>query len=148
FSGAIRSIMETREPGSSAGGRPAGTSIDVEFNDNQGHLAVDHEALRRLVRRVLEAEGIERASVSVVLVADATIQDVNRRFLNHDWSTDVIGFPLSEPGEPDLHGELIVSAERAVVTARAAGGDPGTEIALYVVHGLLHWCGFDDQTAE
>ena len=56
----------------------------------------------------------------------------------------MISFPLSEPDDPVLTGELIVSAEMAAATAAETGGDPGDELALYIVHGLLHLCGYDD----
>ncbi len=79
---------------------------------------------------------------------DATIQVVNRRHLDHDWPTDVITFPLSEPDEPALAAEIVVSAEMASVTARETGVDPWHELALYVVHGLLHLCGHDDRTVD
>jgi probable rRNA maturation factor len=125
----------------------ASPPIEVEVSDTQGHLAIDHRALADLVRRVLAGEGVGRASLSVALVDEATIHAVNRRHLDHDWPTDVISFRLSEPGEPVLSGELVVSAERAATLARRHGADPRAELALYVVHGLLHLCGYDDLTA-
>ena len=73
---------------------------------------------------------------------------MNRRHLGHDWPTDVIAFGLSDPGEPILSGEVVLSAEMAAATARAAGTDPEAELALYLVHGLLHLCGYDDHSAE
>jgi probable rRNA maturation factor len=119
--------------------------IDIEFSDHQNHLRVDHQALGDLARRVLAREGVLRASVSIALVDDATIHHLNQLHLGHDWPTDVITFPLSEPGEPVLAGELIVSTEMAATTAREADLDPQAELALYVVHGVLHLCGLDDQ---
>ena len=47
-----------------------------------------------------------------------------------------------------LSGELVISTEMAVATARELGGDPRDELALYIVHGLLHLCGYDDSTEE
>lgn len=120
-------------------------AIEVEINDGQRSLAVDHAALAGLVRRTLAAQGVESASISVALVDDATIHEVNRRHLAHDWPTDVISFVLSDPDDDALSGELVVSAEMAVATAREANADPFAELALYVVHGLLHLCGLDDQ---
>lgn len=120
----------------------------VEISDTQSHLKIDHEALCRLVRATLGAAGIDQAAISVALVDDATIQAVNRRHLAHDWPTDVITFPLSEPDEPRLAAELVVSAEMASATARAAGVDAWHELALYVVHGLLHLCGHDDHSDD
>jgi probable rRNA maturation factor len=123
-------------------------SIEVEISDTQSHLLADPAFLQGLVRRVLLAEGIERASISIALVDDSTIHAINRRHLAHDWPTDVITFVLSDPNEPTLGGELVVSAEMAAATARDAGVDPRAELALYVVHGLLHLCGLDDQSIE
>ena len=56
-----------------------------------------------------------------------------------------VRFPLSAPDEPVLAGELVVSAEMSVVAAAELGLEPGDELGLYVVHGLLHLCGYDDR---
>jgi probable rRNA maturation factor len=124
---------------------PPVPDIEVEISDGQQFLDVDHAALSGLARRTLAAQGIEAASISVALVDNATIHAINRRHLAHDWPTDVISFTLSEPGDVALAGELVISAEMAVATAREAGAEPFAELALYVVHGLLHLCGLDDQ---
>ncbi len=125
---------------------PAGSSIEIEISDVQGHLPLDPEDLAGLARRVLLFEGVERGSISIALVDDATIHALNRRHLDHDWPTDVISFRLSEPDELELNGELIVSTEMAARTAEEIGANARDELALYVVHGLLHLCGMEDQT--
>ncbi len=142
--------METDRIASSISTAPSPplTSIEVEISDTQSHLATDPAFIEALVRRVLLLEGVERASISIALVDDPTIQAINRRHLDHDWPTDVITFVLSEPDDPNLAAELVVSAEMAASTARDVGVDPRSELALYVVHGLLHLCGLDDQTPE
>jgi probable rRNA maturation factor len=124
------------------------TSIEVEISDTQSHLVADPSFVESLVRRVLQLEGVERASISIALVDDPTIRTINRRHLAHDWPTDVITFLLSEPDDPILAAELVVSAEMAASTARDVGVDPRAELALYLVHGLLHLLGFDDTTLE
>ena len=96
------------------------------------------------MRVVLAAEGHSRASISIAVVDNATIHTINQAHLGHDWPTDVITFPLADPDESVLTGELVVSAEMACTTARELGVKPSDELALYVVHGLLHLCGFDD----
>jgi len=118
--------------------------IEVEISNTQGHLQVDLAALDQLVRIVLAAEARARAAISIALVDNATIHAINRTHLGHDWPTDVITFPLAGPDEPDLSGELVVSAEMACIAAREIDVEPNEELALYVVHGLLHLCGFDD----
>jgi probable rRNA maturation factor len=120
-------------------------SIEIEISDTQGHVRVDRAALTALVRTVLSAEKRENASISIALVDNATIHAVNRTHLNHDWPTDVISFPLSDPDDPVLAGELVVSAEMAGASALEMDAEPQDELALYVVHGLLHLCGYDDK---
>jgi probable rRNA maturation factor len=120
------------------------TGILVDVSDTQGHLRVEAATLRAWAAAVLRAEGVDRASVSIALVDDAAIAALNERHLGHEGATDVISFPLSGPGEV-LVGEIVVSAQWAEATAAALGVSPLAELALYVVHGLLHLCGFDDR---
>jgi probable rRNA maturation factor len=127
--------------------RPPG-SIEVEVSDTQEHLVVDPEFLARVTRGVLAGEAVAAGSVSIAVVDDATIHAVNRRHLAHDWPTDVLSFRLSDPGDPFLAGEVVVSAERASALARRFAVDPHAELALYLVHGLLHLCGYDDLAAS
>jgi probable rRNA maturation factor len=119
------------------------SEIKVEISDTQVHLRVGHPALERLVKTVLAAENRHHVSISIALVDDMTIHALNRAHLGHDWPTDVISFPLSPPEEP-LTGELVVSVEMACATARELDVEPFAELGLYVIHGLLHLCGFDD----
>lgn len=121
--------------------------IVVEIGDTRSFLRpADRRRLAAIARRVLEAEGVARAEVSIAVVDDPAIHDVNRRHLDHDWPTDVISFALSGPGDDGLSGELIVSAETAARMARRDGVDAWTELVLYATHGLLHLCGHDDLT--
>jgi probable rRNA maturation factor len=113
-------------------------------SDTQQNLVVDGESLAALARRMLAGEGIARGSLSIALVDDATIRVVNRRHLGHDWPTDVISFGLSEARDHQFAGELVISAERAESVARQFALDPRAELALYLVHGLLHLFGYDD----
>jgi len=121
-------------------------AIVVEISNTQGFLDVDAARLTGLVEGVLRDEGIERAAISVALVDNATIRRLNRKHLAHDWPTDVISFTLSAAGEPELVGELVVSTEMAAATANEVSAEPTAELSLYVVHGLLHLCGYDDLT--
>ncbi len=122
----------------------AATAIDIDISDTQNHLGIDREWLGRIAAEALRLQGIKSASVSLVLVDNATIERINRTHLEHDWPTDVITFPLSEPGELPLCAELFLSTEMAKETALAAGTEADAELALYLVHGLLHLCGLDD----
>jgi probable rRNA maturation factor len=86
--------------------------------------------------------------LSVTLTGDTEIHALNRRYLGHDHPTDVLAFPLGPSQHPDdFDGEIVVSVERAIAEARARSHDWQAELALYLVHGVLHLCGFDDHAA-
>ena len=108
----------------------------------------DYVRLKEVARAVLEGEGIKDAKVSLALVNDETISGINKRFLDHDGPTDVITFPFSGKGAKKLEGELVLGVEVAQREAAERGHDVHTELCLYVIHGLLHLCGFDDRTAK
>jgi probable rRNA maturation factor len=125
----------------------ASTGVVVEVGDTQTAFPnLDRQRLAGIARRVLHAEGVQHAEVSIAIIDDPTIHEVNRRHLDHDCPTDVISFLLSDPGVDVLSGELIVSAETAVRMAGRDGVEPWNELVLYVIHGLLHLCGLDDLT--
>jgi len=120
--------------------------IRVELYDSQDRLRYDAARLRDAVAAVLSSEGVSRADVSIALIDDRRIEDLNRRYLDHDGPTDVISFPLSEPEEPELLGQLAISTETAAREADRLGVDPRDELLLYAVHGTLHLLGYDDQS--
>ena len=114
----------------------------------QESVAIDRRRMREVVRTVLEGENAPDADVSLAFVDNPTIHQLNARYLAHDEPTDVLSFPLSEPGAKRLAGELVIGAEVAQAQAQARGHDVQAELALYVIHGLLHLCGYDDKTDD
>ncbi len=117
---------------------------EIEICDTQAHVRVDAELVRTWVRCVLKLENIAVACISVTLVDDVSLHRLNRRFLGHDWPTDVVTFPLNDAAGDGLAGEVVVSTETAAREAAKRGTAPLDELALYVVHGVLHLCGYDD----
>jgi len=118
--------------------------IRVKVASPQEIVPLDYAKLRETTRVVLEGEGISEARVSLAFVDNATIHNLNKRFLNHDEPTDVLSFPMSGRGAKVFEGELVMGAEVAKAQAQERGHDVGAELALYVIHGLLHLCGHDD----
>src|SRR5579884_4029622 len=114
----------------------------------QERVPVDRGLMRQVARTVLEGEQVRDYEISVAFVDNPTIHTLNKRYLDHDEPTDVLSFPLSEPGAKRLAGELVVGAEVAQAQAGERGHDVQQELALYVIHGLLHLCGYDDKDDE
>jgi len=110
-------------------------------------VAVDRGRMREIVRTVLDGEHVADYEVSLAFVDNDTIHRLNKQYLNHDEPTDVLTFPLSSPMAKVLSGELVVGVEVAREQAAERGHDVQVELALYVIHGLLHLCGHDDKSA-
>jgi probable rRNA maturation factor len=132
---------------------------DIEITNELDQLEVSSDWLRHIVQETLALEQVKSATISVAVVDNATIWRLNRRHLQHDYPTDVLSFLLeSNPVEYSvggprgagrtLEGEVIVSAEMAMQMSAQYHWRGTDELCLYLVHGLLHLCGYDDLTPE
>jgi probable rRNA maturation factor len=102
--------------------------------------------MKEIVRAVLKGEQVPQAEIGLAFVDNPTIHQLNKRYLDHDEPTDVLSFPLSDSHSKKLVGELVIGAEVALTEARNRGHDVRAELALYVIHGVLHLCGYDDKS--
>ena len=111
---------------------------------NETDAVVDAVRIETAVRLAFAGSPYQSVEVSVAIVDDDTIHQLNRQFLAHDYPTDVLSFAL-EDDPPRLEGEIVVSADTAHRCAVEADWSPGDELLLYVVHGALHLAGFGDK---
>ena len=130
-----------------ADGEPPEPLLRVQIADEQSALVVDPSQLQLAVRRVLGGSSYDSGLISIAVVDDPTIHEINRQYLEHDYPTDVLSFVL-EDREPYLEGELVVSTETAVRNAAEYGWSAESELLLYVIHGALHLIGFRDKGAD
>jgi probable rRNA maturation factor len=117
----------------------------IKIINEQNALDLDGELLSKVGRAALKYAGADKP-VTAVFVDEARIRGLNMQFLGRDDSTDVLAFPYNEK---NLLGEIVINTEEAL---NFCGGDPAQsqrEIALYLVHGILHLAGgYDDRTDE
>lgn len=117
--------------------------IEVRFEKTVAGFGA--AGVRRAVRAVLKAEKAGDRSVGVLVTGDRQIRRINKRFLNHDWATDVISFGLGEKG---MLGDVVVSVDTARRAARDLGLSLKEEISRYLIHGTLHLLGYDDKAPK
>jgi probable rRNA maturation factor len=133
----------SRRPSTSRLSPSALAGFSIAIANRQRRWRVDSTALKTAAALVLREEGITKADVSIAVVNDKTIHDINRQFLNHDESTDVISFVLDQQGK-SIDGEIVLSADTAASAAKEIGWSAQEEMLLYVIHGALHLTGYDD----
>jgi probable rRNA maturation factor len=120
--------------------------VTVEI-DKQFQEEVDKEVLLELVGEVFEYQKISSiAGLSIRVSDNATLQQINAKYLGIEAPTDVLSFPVEfEDPESGGHyyGDIILSYEKAATQAESGGHATLDEIKLLVVHGILHLLGFD-----
>ncbi len=121
--------------------------LAFELFDEQRH-EIEVGDLSELAQMVWTQEAESDGQVTVVLVDDAQLVGLNRRYLQRDTLTDVIAFTLSEPKAPLLEGEIYISVDRICENAQAYKTEPTLELHRVTVHGLLHLIGYEDGTTE
>jgi probable rRNA maturation factor len=114
--------------------------------------------LFRTLQQLLAAVGAGDATVSVTFVGDRAMRTLNRRHRGIDAPTDVLSFPLHEPGafarsgvtrprvrpEPELMlGDIVISLDTARRQAAAYDAPLAREVERLLIHGVLHLCGHD-----
>ena len=117
---------------------------------------IDADGLLRVAQAVLkQSSQPQNAGVTVVIVDDQRIRQLNREFRGVDRATDVLAFGFGEdpgfvtPEELSPHlGDVVVSYPAALAQSAAVGHSLKEELTLLVVHGCLHLLGYDDATEE
>jgi probable rRNA maturation factor len=122
--------------------------VAVYLTDEQD-LAVDAEDLLHLARHTLRAERVpDDMELALLLVDPEAIAALNATHLGKEGPTDVLAFPIDEPGEsppgaPAVLGDVVLCPAIAHAQAGAHGRSPRDELRLLTVHGILHLLGMD-----
>ncbi len=95
------------------------------------------------VKAVAAGYGKRVGEIAYVFVNDEKILEVNRRYLRHDYYTDIITFDYSE-GDV-ISGDLFISLDTVRTNAGQAGDTPEEELLRVIIHGILHLCGINDK---
>ncbi len=115
-------------------------------SSTQTHL---RRLLEQAVCAALRRHSITHAHISLALVDDAGIAELNESHLHHTGPTDVITYDMRDSeNEAGIEGEIVISVETASREGDARGHGPFAELALYAVHGTLHLIGYDDVEAD
>ena len=119
---------------------------NLELRNLQRAVAVNVPLLRQMVQAFLaELPGAAEFNVAIHLVDTSEITRLNETFLHHKGSTDVVTFDYGgERGFPALHGEIFVCLDEAFRQCRRFHTTWQSELVRYIIHGVLHLCGFDD----
>ncbi|MEC3797578.1 rRNA maturation RNase YbeY [Bacillus velezensis] len=132
----------------------------IDIVDETNSVSADAlQEVEKLLHFAAEKEGVQdQAEVSVTIVTNEEIRELNRDYRGKDTPTDVISFALEEEGEdeveivgadmPPVLGDIIISADRTKEQAEEYGHSFMRELGFLAVHGFLHLLGYDHMTKE
>jgi probable rRNA maturation factor len=117
----------------------------ISISSQARGFRVPRKKIEQLIPFVASAEGVIFAEIDIAVVNDEQMTTINEQFLNHEGTTDVITFDLSnEMLENGLCGEIVICCDAAAREADERKITTQRELLLYVTHGLLHLLDYND----
>jgi probable rRNA maturation factor len=123
--------------------------MKIWIRNLQKHIPLDLRKIRRAARTILADLALPDAELSILLVDDAQIRELNRRHLGRDKPTNILAFSMRE-GEfstlhPHLLGDLVISVETAQRQSNRFSLDDTKMVLLLMIHGTLHLLGYEHE---
>ncbi|HHY85529.1 MAG TPA: rRNA maturation RNase YbeY [Verrucomicrobia bacterium] len=125
-------------------------NASLVIRNRQRKVRLDQRRLARIARELLrDALHVDEFEIGLFIVGSARMAELNRTHLQHEGSTDVITFAYQEsPGEGvpprPLQADIFLCIDEAIRQARQYRTSWQSELVRYLIHGLLHACGYDD----
>lgn len=119
--------------------------ISISVNNSTDQRLTAKQAIIKAVEHTLRGEKIDNAIVEITIVDDSEIRRINKHYLQHDYATDCITFPLAKEV---VNGEVYISIDTAREQAIEYKVSLKNELMRLAIHGTLHLIGYDDQTPD
>lgn len=121
--------------------------MEVLIENRQKRHNLSNKSIQKTAKRILNALDCPDAQLSILIVDDAQIAELNQTYLNHAGPTNVISFPMREGDfadiTPELLGDVVISADTAHREAMDAGMEFVQRFNALLIHGILHLIGYD-----
>lgn len=118
--------------------------MSIDFVYNTDFELSNKEQVSDWVLRVVNSKGYKLGEIVYAFFNDEDLKELNIRFLNHDFYTDVISF--DETVDKVVSGNIAISVDRVKENANQIGLDFEEELLRVMIHGVLHFIGFNDKT--
>lgn len=98
------------------------------------------------IKSIIESKGYNRGDINIIFTSDEYLLSVNRKYLGHDYYTDIITFDYCQ--DRTVSGDLFISVDSVKANAQDFKQEFLTELHRVIIHGILHMTGYDDHTPE
>ena len=116
------------------------------FTQDTGFKFTGKLVNNRWLKIMAESESRKLGNINIIFCSDPYILDINKKYLKHNYYTDIITFDYCEGNR--LSGDLFISVDSVRENASVYGTEFADELNRVIVHGLLHLMGYDDHTED
>ncbi|MFM7055026.1 MAG: rRNA maturation RNase YbeY [Bacteroidota bacterium] len=118
------------------------------FNADKEYVLRDKRKIRTWLELCVRKKKRRVGALTFVFCSDSYLRKMNKKFLKHDYNTDIITFAHHTETDKTISGEMYISLDRVKSNASDYGVSFIAELRRVMVHGVLHLCGLNDKTAE
>jgi probable rRNA maturation factor len=111
-------------------------SEDVDMPDFNRNVVVEW------IRQAIQSENKDTGDCSIIFCSDKYLLEINKKYLNHDYFTDIVAFDYGENNI--VSGDLFISVDRVKDNAAYYDVDVNQELHRVMIHGIMHLCGYKD----
>jgi rRNA maturation RNase YbeY len=119
--------------------------IPIMFHFLRPCTLSNRAGLKKFILSVFKKEKRVLEKLDIIFCDDEYLLGLNRQFLQHDFYTDILSFPLSAANQP-LISEIYISVDRVYENALSTGASFKKELHRVIFHGILHFCGYKDKS--
>ena len=117
------------------------------FSEDKAFVVKGKKNIRDLIKKICLEENKKLGFINCVFCSDNYLIEINNKYLQHDYFTDIITFDHSE-NKKNIEGDLYISVDRTKENAKKYKVDENTELIRVIIHGLLHLIGYKDKTKK
>ncbi len=119
----------------------------INFFNQDIHFNLKHKRKKKQwIKSIITSYGYKIDTINYIFCSDPKILEINIQYLNHNYYTDIITFPLTENDK--ISADIFISVDTVKTNAKKYGTDFNNELNRVIIHGVLHLLGFNDYTEE
>jgi len=115
-------------------------NADLTFN------LKEKRAFRKWISNEINESGLITGTINIIFCSDEYLLEINKKYLNHDYFTDIVTFNYNEKNI--ISGDLFISVDRIRENAENFETEFSNELARVLIHGILHLLGYEDYSPE
>ena len=118
------------------------------FSEKNTYSPKNKKKIRKLIELICKDQNKSLVFLNCIFCSDDYLLEINKKYLKHNFYTDVITFDHKEKGDKNIEGDVYISIDRVKENAKLYGVKIESELTRVIIHGVLHLCGFGDKNKK